>query len=339
MGLPADRRSRRALLSGLGLLALAAVAVAVSLNTGTISLSPAAVWRTLAGGGTAEESLILFQYRLPRILVTMLAGIGLGVAGAVFQGASRNSLADPGLLGINAGAALGLIVFVSFFRTMDGPVSLLIPAFAFIGGTAAAVLVFLLSYERGRGLLPIQLILTGISIEAGLSAMTLFLSLRLDPDTYAFTARWLAGSVWGRDWIHVWTLLPWIAVLVPCIYMASRTLDSFSFGDDLAKGLGSRVGRSRLLLLAAAVALSCASAAMAGGIGFIGLAAPHIARQLAGPRHRHFLPLTALVGLVILVCADTIGRSLFQPSPVPAGVVAAALGGPYFLYLLFRPKK
>jgi iron complex transport system permease protein len=331
-------RRNKAILVCLALLAIALIVIIISLNTGTIRLSPPTVWRTLFGYGSKEETLILFDYRLPRILITILAGVGLGISGAVLQGVSRNSLADPGILGINAGAAFGLIVFVSFFRTMEGPTALLIPMFTFAGGFAITIIIFLFSYERYRGILPIRLILVGIAISAGISAITLLLSLSLDEDTYTFTARWLAGSVWGRDWVNVWALLPWVALLVPFIYYHSKTLDLFSLGDEAAAGLGSGVTKNRIMMLACAVALSCASVSMTGGIGFIGLIAPHISRRLVGSQHRHFLPVTALVGLVILVTADTIGRSIFRPNSIPAGVIVAAIGGPYFLYLLFKTK-
>lgn len=338
MDVLARKRARKAIYTSVILLLIAITVIVISLNTGTISLSPLTVWKTLFGYGTVEESMIMFDYRLPRILVTMLAGIGLGVSGAVFQGVTRNSLADPGILGINTGAALGLIIFVSFFRTMEGPAALLIPLFTFIGGTVSALIIFIFAYDRHRGILPIRLLLVGIAVAAGISAVTLLLSLKLDEDTYTFTARWLAGSVWGRDWIHVWSLLPWIVLLVPFIYSRSQRLDLFALGDEIAASVGSRVTRERIIMLSMAVALSCASVAMAGGIGFIGLVAPHIAKRLAGPQHRYFLPVAALVGLVILVTADTIGRSIFRPNAIPAGVVVAAIGGPYFLYLLFKTK-
>lgn len=333
-----QKRARRALYVSLLLLIFALTIVIISLNTGSIRLSPQEIWRTLIGYGTWEEKLILFEYRLPRIIVTMLAGIGLGVSGAILQGISRNSLADPGILGINAGAALGLMVYISFFRTMEGSAALMIPLFTFLGGAVTAIIIFLFAYDRYEGILPIRLILVGIAVAAGVHAMTLVLSLKLDPDTYAFAARWLAGSVWGRDWVNVWALLPWIMLLVPFTYVRSKTLDLFALGDDIATNVGSRVTRNRAVMLAVAVALSCASVSMAGGIGFIGLAAPHIAKRLVGPQHRHFLPVAALVGLVILVAADTIGRSIFLPNAIPAGIVVAAIGGPYFLYLLFKTK-
>lgn len=333
-----QKRTAKAIVVAVVLLAAAAAIVIVSLNTGTIRLPAEAIWRTLLGGGTADEKLVLFDYRLPRIVVTVLAGIGLGISGAVLQGVSRNSLADPGILGINAGAALGLILYVSFFRSMEGPAALLIPLFTFAGGILIAALIFMLAFDRLKGLIPIRLLLVGIAVEAGVSAFTLFLSLRLDEDTYAFAARWLAGSVWGREWVNVLALLPWIALLVPLVYVRSRSLDLFALGDETAIGVGSPVGRSRLMLTILAVALACASVSMAGGIGFIGLIAPHIARRLAGPQHRHFLPIAGLIGLVVLVAADTVGRSLFQPNAIPAGVVVAAIGGPYFLYLLLQSK-
>ncbi|MEI7027736.1 FecCD family ABC transporter permease [Paenibacillus sp. y28] len=334
----AQSRGSRAVAVGLILIALSLAVVLISLVTGTIRLSPLAVLQTLFGYGTPDDGLVLFEYRLPRILVTMLAGLGLGLSGAILQGLSRNALADPGILGLHAGAAFGLIVFVSFFQTMKGPAALLIPLFTFTGGVLTAVLIVLLAYDRHKGVIPVRLLLTGIAIAAGFSAVSLFLSLRLDETTYSFTSRWLAGSVWGRDWIHVLALLPWIALLAPYTFTQARALDVFAFGDDVAVGIGSPVRRKRLLLLAAAVALSSASVSMAGGIGFIGLVAPQLARRLVGPMHRHLLPIAGLIGVVILVVSDTIGRSVFQPNAIPAGVIVASIGAPYFLYLLAKTK-
>lgn len=331
-----DRKQRRALWMMIVMVVVAMIIVLISLNTGSIRLSPLRVMWTWLGQGSKIENLIMFQYRLPRIVITILAGIGLGVAGAVLQGVSRNSLADPGILGINAGAGFGLIIFVSFFRTMEGSIALLIPLFTFGGGVLIAFMIFMLSYDRQRGLLPIRLILVGIAVAAGISAITLLLSLKLDPDTYAFAATWLAGSVWGRDWIHVWSLLPWIIILVPWVYLHSRTLDMFVLGDEITTSLGNSTTKSRLVLLLLAVGLACASVAMVGSIGFIGLIAPHISRQLVGARHQYMIPVAAMIGMIIMLSADTIGRSIFQPNFVPAGVVVALIGGPYFIYILFK---
>lgn len=314
------------------------VAVLISLNTGTLRISPLKVIQTLFGYGDFKSSTVLFDYRMPRILITMLAGVGLGISGAILQGLSRNPLADPGILGLHAGASFGLIIFVTYFHSLDEKASILIPLFTFSGGVLTAFLIVLLAFDRYKGILPIRLILVGIAISAGFSAITLFLSLRLDEETYSFASRWLVGNVWGRDWIHVIALFPWILILAPYAWFQSNTLNALSLGDDVAAGLGASVQKQRLLMLVTAVGLSCASVAMAGGIGFIGLVAPHLARRLVGPMYQHFLPVAGLIGLIILVLADTIGRSIFQPNAIPAGIVVAAIGAPYFLYLLTKTK-
>lgn len=334
----AASRTRRSITVSLILLAIACVVIIVSLNTGTIRLSPIAVLQTLFGGGTEADHIVLFDYRLPRILITVLAGAGLGVAGAALQGITRNPLADPGILGIHAGAALGLMAFASLSFSMDSSVALLIPLFTFAGGMLSALIIMLLAYDRHNGVSPIKLILVGIAVAAGFHALTLYLSLRLDEDTYSFAARWLAGSVWGRDWIHVAALLPWILLCIPYVWSRSKTLDALGLGDAAATGIGTAVKSQRIWLLLCTVALSAVSVSMAGGIGFIGLAAPHLARRLVGPMHRHLIPAAGLIGMVILVAADTVGRTLFQPNAIPAGIVVAALGAPYFLYLLVRTR-
>lgn len=332
------REKQRALVVTLVLLCLSAAVVLYSLNTGTLKLSPVMVIKTLFGFGGFQSETVLFDYRLPRIVVTMLAGIGLGIAGGILQSLSRNPLADPGIIGLNAGAAFGLIVFVTYFHALEGNPSLLIPLFTFGGGLLAAAVIVLLAYDRHEGLVPIRLILVGIAVAAGFSALTLYLSLKLDEDTYTFASRWLVGNVWGRDWIHVLALLPWIVCLVPLTLMQTNTLNALTLGDAVASSVGVRVQRKRLLLLTLAVGLASASVSMTGGIGFIGLVAPHLARRLVGSLHQYFLPVSALLGLLILVSADTIGRSIFAPNAIPAGVVVAFIGAPYFLYLLTKTK-
>ncbi|MCY7537528.1 FecCD family ABC transporter permease [Bacillus pumilus] len=332
------REKQRALVVTVVLLCLSVAVVLYSLNTGTLKLNPLVVVKTLFGFGDFQSEMVLFDYRLPRIVVTMLAGIGLGIAGGILQSLSRNPLADPGIIGLNAGAAFGLIVFVTYFHALEGNPSLLIPLFTFGGGLLAAAVIVLLAYDRQEGLVPIRLILVGIAVAAGFSALTLFLSLKLDEDTYTFASRWLVGNVWGRDWIHVLALLPWIVCLVPLTLMQSSTLNALTLGDAVASSVGVRVQRQRLLLLTLAVGLASASVSMTGGIGFIGLVAPHLARRLVGSLHQYFLPVSALIGLLILVSADTIGRFIFAPNAIPAGVVVAFIGAPYFLYLLAKTK-
>ncbi|MFP3419141.1 iron ABC transporter permease [Bacillus sp. SIMBA_154] len=332
------KEKQRALVVTVVLICLSAAVMLYSLNTGTLKLSPIVVVKTLFGFGDFQSETVLFDYRLPRIVVTILAGIGLGIAGGILQSLSRNPLADPGIIGLNAGAAFGLIIFVTYFHALEGNPSLLIPLFTFGGGLLAAAVIVLLAYDRHEGLVPIRLILVGIAVAAGFSALTLYLSLKLDEDTYTFASRWLVGNVWGRDWIHVLALLPWIVCLVPLTLMQSSTLNALTLGDAVASSVGVRVQRKRLFLLTLAVGLASASVSMTGGIGFIGLVAPHLARRLVGSLHQYFLPVSALLGLLILVSADTIGRSIFAPNAIPAGVVVAFIGAPYFLYLLTKTK-
>lgn len=326
-------RRKKAGKAALILLLLCLCVLLISLNTGTIRLSPIEVWKTIIGLGSPRDSIILFDYRLPRLLIAMLAGAGLGIAGCLLQGLSRNALADPGVIGIHAGAALGLILFLRFFSTFEGSFTFLIPFFTFMGGMCAAGLVVLFSYNRSTGFLPQRLLLNGIALAAGFSALTLVLSLRLDEEVYSFAAHWLAGNIWGREWVHVLALLPWFVLFMPYAFFHTGTLNILSLGEGAASGLGVHVTKYRIRLLLCAVALSSASVSMAGGIGFIGLAAPQIARRIAGPLHQYILPLSGLIGMLILMAADTIGRSLFDPTGIPAGIVTVALGAPYFLYV------
>jgi iron complex transport system permease protein len=310
----------------------------ISMNIGYIRLTPLEVAKTLFGYGTARQELILFEFRLPRIVLSVLVGAGLAVSGCILQGISRNALADPGILGINAGAGLAVMLFVSFYpKTTSAPVFLL-PVVALVGAALAALLIYVLSYKRHEGVIPVRLVLTGIAVAAGISAAMIVLTLRLDPDKYQFVATWLAGTVWGTNWKFVLALLPWILVLIPYVFSKSRAMDVLNLGDQTATGLGAPVERSRLTLLAAAVGLAGASVAVSGAIGFVGLIGPHLARRLVGPKHDMLLPASALVGGLLVITADTIGRWILQPSEVPTGIVVAVIGAPYFLYLLARSK-
>jgi iron complex transport system permease protein len=308
----------------------------ISMNTGFSRLSPLEVFQTLFGMGTEKQQLILFEFRLPRIVISLLVGAGLAVSGCIMQGISRNALADPSILGISHGAGVMVVLYLSFFPThLDVPV-LFLPVLAFIGGSLAAALVFGLSYEKHEGLLPTRLVLTGVAVAAGLSALMTVLSLRLSRELYQFVAVWLAGSIWGTTWDYVLALSPWIVVLFAFVYYKALVLDVLSFGKSVATGLGASVSKEQVKLLAASVGLAAACVSVSGGIGFVGLIGPHLARRLIGPNHKYLLPASALAGALLLLTADTIGRTILQPSEIHAGIVVAIIGAPYFLYLLAR---
>lgn len=336
---PAQRKVRTknmAIMVSLAMLII--IAFVISMNTGYIKLSPIEVFYTLFGMGTNQQSLILFEFRLPRIILSILVGMGLAVSGCVLQGITRNALADPGILGINAGAGLMVMLFISFFpSTTDTPVFIL-PVIAFTGAGLAATAIYILSYKRHEGISPVRLLLTGVAVAAGISSAMIILTLRLSPENYQFVATWLAGSIWGSNWRFVWSLLPWIIILIVFVYLKANVLNVLNLGDLTAVGLGASIEKERRLLLMAAVGLAGASVSVSGGIGFVGLIGPHVARQLVGARHQSLIPTAALIGGLLVLVADTIGRWMLQPSEIPAGIVVAVIGAPYFLYLLSRLK-
>ncbi|MPM14897.1 Iron-uptake system permease protein FeuC [bioreactor metagenome] len=319
--------------------ALLVVSFLVSMSTGYLRLSPADTLRTLFGGGTERETLILFGFRLPRIVISMLAGSGLALSGRMIQGVSQNALADPGLLGINSGAGIMVVLYVLFFGGTTALSLFALPFLAFLGAGLTAALIYLLSWRKGEGASPMRLLLTGVAMQAGLLALTTLLVVKLDETQYSFFASWQAGSIWGSNWKYVSALLPWLLILVPYVLSRARVLDVLSLGDDAAVGLGVNVQRERKCLLAVAVALAAACVAVSGNISFVGLIAPHLAHRLVGPRHRVLLPVCALVGALLVSAADTIARIILQPSGLPTGIVVAVIGAPYFLYLLIKSKE
>jgi len=196
----------------------------ISMNVGYIKLSPKDTLRTVFGGGTDEEKLILFNFRLPRIIISMLVGGGLALSGCIIQGLSRNPLADPGLLGINAGAGLMVILYVIFFGSQSFLSVFTLPFLAFLGASLAAILIYLLSYKRGSGLSPLNFILTGVAIQAGISALTTILVVKLDETQFNFVATWQAGSIWGSNWKFVLALVPWLLILTPYVIYKRKVL-------------------------------------------------------------------------------------------------------------------
>jgi iron complex transport system permease protein len=310
------------------------------MNTGYTRIAPVDTIRILLGGGTDKENLVLFQFRLPRIVISVLVGAGLALSGCIIQGVARNALADPGLLGINAGAGLMAILFVLFFDPRSFMAVFTLPFVALLGAGIAAITVYLLSQKKGEETAdPMRLVLTGIAVQAGISALTTVLVVKLDETQFNFVASWQAGSIWGSNWRFVLALLPWFFVVIPYILSKSRFLDVLSLGDEIAAGLGAQVEKERRGLLSAAVALAASSVAVSGNISFAGLIAPHLARRLVGPSHRILLPVCAVTGAVLVSAADTAARVIVQPSEIPTGIMVAIFGAPYFLYLLISNRQ
>jgi iron complex transport system permease protein len=278
-----------------------------------------------------RHALVVRAFRLPRILVALLVGMALALSGAILQGITRNDLADPGILGINAGAG---VVAVWYLTRAASPSLLLLPWLALVGALVAALLIYLLAWRQGSE--PLRLILIGVGIAALGSALINFWIIRSDVLQAQQALVWLAGSVYGSNWKEVQTMLLWCAILLPLTLLAARQLNTLSLGDGVAVVLGMRVELQRGLLIALSAALAAVSVSVAGTIGFVGFAAPHIARRLVGPTHEGLLITTALVGGLLLVVSDLVARWIIAPSELPVGVVTAILGAPYFGYLLYQ---
>ncbi|WP_147805332.1 FecCD family ABC transporter permease [Alkalicoccus halolimnae] len=321
------------LLTVFGLLLLTMV---ISTGVGYSELSFSRIFPVLFGNGTFAESFVLYSVRLPRIFITLLAGAALALSGAILQGLTRNDLADPGIVGINSGAGTAVAVFFLFFPLSAGNFVFLLPVVAFAGALITAALIYLFSYEKNTGLQPGRFILVGVGFSLALSGLMIVLISGADRMKVEFIVQWLAGSIWGTDWPFILALLPWLLVLVPVTYYYARDLNMIGLGTAVATGVGVSMRKTQIRLLLTAVALAASAVSVTGGIAFVGLMAPHIARSLTGADHRRLLPLAMMIGALLLVLADTVGRNLIEPDGLPAGVVVSLLGAPYFIYLLLK---
>ncbi|AOS98919.1 iron ABC transporter permease [Exiguobacterium sp. U13-1] len=331
-----SRLRRRQQLTFWTLLALLIATLVVSIGLGPASLSYDRLLPTLLGNGSFKEEFVLYSLRLPRLLITVMAGMALALSGAILQGITRNELADPGIIGINTGAGVAVALFFLYFPTDVGSFIYLLPIAAFLGALVTATAIYLFSYDRVQGLQPIRLILTGVGFSMALSGIMVILISSTRREKVDFIAKWLAGNIWGTDWIFVYSLLPWLLVLIPLTFYKANKLNLLALNEPVAIGVGVAIEKERIQLLLTAVALAAAAVSVTGGISFIGLMAPHIARALVGPRHQFFLPIALLLGGWLLAFADTIGRNIAGPDGVPAGIVVALIGAPYFIYLLLK---
>ncbi|GGC76646.1 iron ABC transporter permease [Thalassobacillus devorans] len=312
------------------------VTILVSMGMGYSSVSFDRILPTLLGNGTFKEEFVLFSIRLPRIIITLLAGMALALSGAILQGITRNDLADPGIIGINAGAGVAVAVFFLFFPIEAGSFVYFLPIAAFVGAFLTACLIYVFSYQRKVGVQPTRLILVGVGFSMALSGAMVVLISSAERQKVDFIAKWLAGNIWGTDWPFILALLPWLIILIPFTLYKSNRLNLLGLSEPVSVGVGLAVEKERIVLLVTAVALAASAVSVTGGIAFIGLMAPHLAKSLIGPRNQLFLPLALLLGGWLLLFADTIGRNVLEPDGVPAGIMAALIGAPYFIYLLMK---
>ena len=309
------------------------VAVLASLALGSRHIAPVDVWNALwhRAGTDSPDAIVVRSLRVPRTVVGLLVGAAMGMAGVLMQGLTRNPIADPGLLGVNAGAALGIVTGISLFDI--GLVGYI--WFGFVGAGLAAFTGFVLAARGRDGASPVKLTLAGAALASFLGAVTTSV-LILDARTFDQVRFWLVGSLTGRD-LHVTVqVLPFLAVGAVLTMAVARGMDALILGDDAATGLGHRVARTRAVGALAVTLLSAAAVAVAGPIGFVGLTVPHVARAMVGSDHRWVLVMSALLGASLLLFADVAGRLVVADGELQAGVVTALLGAPVLVAVVRR---
>ncbi|MGW3654389.1 FecCD family ABC transporter permease [Streptomyces sp. NPDC005151] len=331
MSAAAPRRHRRALATAAAVVALL-VAVLLSLAVGARSIAPSAVLDALLHGGHSDAAEVIRQMRVPRTLIGLMVGAALALAGTVLQGIARNPIADPGILGISQGASVGVVLAIAFagIHTLTGYVW-----FAFAGAAIASVAGYVIA-SRGRGgATPVKLALGGAAINALLVSVTMaVLTTKASAlDEFRF---WQVGSIAGREAAVAQQIWPFLLVGTVLVLSVARGLDALALGEDMAKGLGQKVATVRIVGGIGATVLTGVGVAAAGPIAFIGLAVPHIARAIVGSDHRWVLPMAALIGPVMLLVSDVVGRIVFPPGEVPAGVMTALIGVPFLVTLVRR---
>ncbi len=331
----------------IGLSALLTVMLAVglvSLSLGPVDIPVGHVaWIVLSAIGIdvpefgRTEQLVIEQIRLPRIIVGAAVGMALGIAGATMQGLFRNPMADPGIIGVSAGGALGAVVAIA--TGLTGLFFLALPVFAFVGAMAAAFLVYGIAVIGGHFSMA-TLLLAGVAVNAFLGSVVSAIILFL-PDNEALREIlfWLAGGLDSRSWEHVRIAGPLIVGSAVILLLMARDLNLLMLGDDEARSMGVRVGATRIVLLAAAALATGAAVAVSGTIAFVGLVIPHILRLLLGPDNRVLIPMSALGGAVFVILADTAARMIIEPAEFRVGVLTAFVGAPFFILLLIKNKR
>ncbi|MCE5090614.1 iron ABC transporter permease [Staphylococcus devriesei] len=309
-----------------------------SVASGEYKIPVGHFFKTLIGQGEYYDQLILMEFRFPRMLITILAGAALSLSGAIIQSVTKNPIAEPGILGINAGGGFAIALFLSVGQIDPDNFIYLLPIISVIGGVATAIIIFLFSMNKRDGITPASMVLIGVGMQTALYGGSITLMSKFDEDQSEFIATWFAGNIWGDEWAFVMATLPWIIILFPFLMYKSNVLNLVNTHEHIAKGLGVKIERERIVLFFIAVVLSSVAVAVAGSITFIGLMGPHIAKSIVGPRHQLFLPISILVGAFLLVFADTLGKIILEPTGIPAGIVVAIIGAPYFIYLMYKSK-
>ncbi|MGL4849251.1 MAG: FecCD family ABC transporter permease [Clostridium sp.] len=331
-----ERKYKIVLITTLSLLVIGSI---ISLSMGSYKLSINEVIATLLGNGDRLQNTAVLDIRLPRILVGIFVGMALGVAGSMLQTVTKNELADTGIIGINAGAAVMAVLFITYKTTNYygelGELSIFVlPFVATIGAFLAAFIIYILSSKGG--IKPKRLLLIGIGLNAGLNAFISFITFRGGVSDYNRILVWTSGSLWGSSWKFARVIIPIVSIVILLVLINHKRLDVLSFSDETAISLGLNIERERKKFIILAVILAGVSTAFAGNIAFLGLIAPHIGRKLVGAYHKHFIVIAGVIGGVVVVASDIISRNLFSPIEIPVGIIVSIFGVPYFIYLMMK---
>lgn len=301
----------------------------LSIRLGTYTLSFEEIWAAFQPDD--KNYFTLMEYRLPRAVLAILLGGALAISGVLVQSVVRNPLASPDILGINNAAGL---VAVSVLMFLPNLAFYWMPIFAFLGGVLSFVILWIVC---GFNFRPIKMAIIGVALSALWAAISHYLMLT-NPVEINTAMLWLTGSLWGRSWSYLNVVLPWLIVLLPLPFIFCRDLDTLGLGENKASTLGVTVNKVQISVLVLAVALSTTAVAICGPIAFLGLVAPHLARRLVGGRHRTLLPAALIIGALLLQLSDILARVIDPPTELPAGILTAIIGAPYFFYLLMRTK-
>ena len=323
------------------LIALLIISFGVTLCWGTYKVSPLEVINTLLGNGTKLQNTAILSIRLPRMLVGMFVAIALSTAGAILQTITKNDLADTGIIGINAGAAVAAVLFITYstgtYYSDLGQLSIFVlPFMAIVGAGVTSFIIYMMS-SRG-GIRPKILLLIGIGLNAGLNAFITFFTFRGGVGDYNRVLVWTSGSLWGSGWSYAKVIIPIVLLMFIWVLLNHKKLDVLNLSDELAISLGLNIEKERKKFLSFAVILAGTATAFAGNIGFLGLIAPHIAKKLVGPYHKKFISVSAMISIVIVLIADAVSRNLFSPIEIPVGITVSIFGVPYFIYLMMKEK-
>ena len=310
-------------------LSLMVLLFGLSIRLGTYTLSFEEIWAAFKPDD--KNYFTLMEYRLPRAVLAILLGGALAISGVLVQSVVRNPLASPDILGINNAAGL---IAVSVLMFLPNLAFYWMPIFAFLGGVLSFVILWIVC---GFNFRPIKMAIIGVALSALWAAISHYLMLT-NPVEINTAMLWLTGSLWGRSWSYLNVVLPWLVVLLPLPFIFCRDLDTLGLGENKASTLGVTVDKVQISVLVLAVALSTTAVAICGPIAFLGLVAPHLARRLVGGRHRTLLPAALIIGALLLQLSDILARVIDPPTELPAGILTAIIGAPYFFYLLMRTK-